>query len=76
LAPPYTDLADGASTRTPILDVLVKCDELGIRLRNDGAAVDFATAGDWRRAPADLRRAVRQVRHTMATMLPKGAVTP
>jgi hypothetical protein len=75
LAEPYRMLADRAATLTPILDVLVRCEDAGVRLRNDGAAIDFASTEDYRKAPDDLRRAVRQVRHTLATMLPRNRET-
>jgi hypothetical protein len=70
--PPYTGLADAGSSKTAALDVLVACEELGLELVNDGCVVDFAP-GSWHRAPAELRRRLRQCRRTLARlMLHKG----
>jgi hypothetical protein len=67
---PFTDYADAEVSKTPLLDVLVMAEESGVRLRNGGRAVTFATSADWRNAPDRLRRALRQCRHTLARMMP------
>jgi uncharacterized protein (DUF3820 family) len=72
---PYTELADRAASPAPVLDTLIRCDRLGIGLVNDGAAVEFASHDDRRWAPEDVRDALKQCRHTLARLLPKG-VTP
>jgi hypothetical protein len=73
--PPFTDWADRAAGAAPILEVLIRCEEMGLRLRNDGAAVDFATPADWHRAPPELRRRLHECRHPLAAMLPRGRGT-
>ena len=72
--PPYTDMADRASSPTAALDVLLACEDLGLQLVSDGRAVDVAAA-DRRRAPAALLRRLRQCRHTLARLVAhRGAV--
>jgi hypothetical protein len=47
---PFTALADAAASETSVLDVLTRCEDLGITLVSDGRGVDFAPGtGDGRR---------------------------
>jgi hypothetical protein len=74
---PYLSRANAAASATPVLDVLTRCEELGIRLRSDGAAVNFASSEDWHRATPGLRNLVRQCRHSLAKMIgPDPVPTP
>jgi hypothetical protein len=66
---PFISLANAAASATPVLDVLTRCEELGIRLRSDGAAVGFAGPEDWKKATPELRNLVRQCRHSLAKMI-------
>jgi hypothetical protein len=68
---PFVSRADAAASATPVLDVLTGCEELGIRLRSDGAAAGFASYEDCRKAPQELRALVRQCRHSLARMIGK-----
>jgi uncharacterized protein (DUF3820 family) len=76
LLEPFVTWANSQSSETATLDVLIRCDELGIQLSNDGRAVDFATEADRRKASNELQRRLGQCRHDLAKMLPKGLTTP
>jgi hypothetical protein len=65
LVEPYTGMADRAASMTPELDVLITCNELGIDLKSDGQAADFATPADRERAPQRLRDLLRQCSHSL-----------
>jgi hypothetical protein len=77
---PLTDAnraeADKLASPTALLDALTLCEEHGVQLRSDGAAVSFESGADWARAPDQLRRAIRQANHTLATMLGKTKSAP
>jgi hypothetical protein len=78
--PRYTAAADAGASPTAALDVLTRCEELGIALRTDGAVADFASWEDRRRAPAEVRALLGQCRHDLGRMLsaaqPGGAERP
>jgi hypothetical protein len=65
-AEPYTTAADKAASMTPELDLLCSCLELGLDLRSDGQAVDFASPPDWHHAPQRVRDLLRQCSHSLA----------
>jgi hypothetical protein len=65
--PPYTQLADGNSSATPILDALVECERLGIELASDGGQV--YPRGGWQRVPPRLAQRIRECGHTLAQLL-------
>lgn len=69
---PYLGLANAAAAPSPVLDVLARCEELGVRLRSDGAVADFATNEDWARATPEVRRLLRQCRSLVGRMMGKG----
>jgi hypothetical protein len=69
---PFVTFADRAASDTPVLDVLVLCDELGVELHSDGRTVYIPTHEERRRAPRRLRELVRQCSHTLAGLLGKG----
>jgi hypothetical protein len=69
--PPYTTLADAAASPTAVLDVLTQCEELGIALKSDGQAADFATREDSLWAEPTLRERVAQCRATLGRLLGK-----
>jgi hypothetical protein len=66
---PYTTEADAAASKTPVLDVLTKLEDLGVELRSDGKHVRFARDGDYRRVPPDLRRMLKQCQNDLARMI-------
>lgn len=68
--PPYSDEADANASTTPILDALLRLQEIGVELASDGQTVGFA-GDDWRRVPPDLYAVVRQCSHQLARMLGK-----
>jgi hypothetical protein len=65
---PYVSQADAAASETPILDTLVRLQDLGVELVSDGQSLAFAGDG-WRRTPPDLRAVVRQCGHQLAVLL-------
>jgi Putative quorum-sensing-regulated virulence factor len=69
--PPFTTLADAAASPTAILDVVTRCEEVGIALKSDGKMADFASREDWLKAEPDLRALVGQCRATLGQMLGK-----
>jgi hypothetical protein len=71
-AQPFVAQADANASPTALLDVLTRCEELGIALRSDGRRVDFAGDG-WRKATPELRRLVKQCSHQLAGLLGKAA---
>jgi hypothetical protein len=74
LVPEYIARADANASPAPVLDVLTRCEELGISLQSDGSRVDFAGDG-WRKATPELRRTVKQCSHLLAGLLGKTART-
>jgi hypothetical protein len=60
--------ANKTASETPVLDVLIQSDELGIDLCSDGRTVSFAHPEDDHRARR-LRELVRQCSHTLAGLL-------
>jgi hypothetical protein len=74
LVEPYTAAADAAASMTPDLDLLISCCELGIGLKSDGEAADFATPADWHRAPQRVKDLLRQCTHSLARKM--GRQTP
>jgi hypothetical protein len=66
--PPYVEQANAVASKTPVLDVLTRLDEIGVELLSDGKSVRYRP-GDWQRVPPDLRRVVAQCGHDLARML-------
>jgi uncharacterized protein (DUF3820 family) len=64
---PYTTMADANKSETAVLDVLMRLDDLGVRLRSDGKAVWLDQAD--RQVPPDLRALVRSCSHELARLL-------
>jgi hypothetical protein len=58
-ASPYVEEADAAASKTPVLDVLTRLEDLGIELLSDGKSIRYARDADYRRVPPDLRRLVQ-----------------
>jgi hypothetical protein len=50
----------------------MRCEQLGLPLKSDGAKVDLLRWEDWRWCPPDLRRQLRQCSHALAGMRRKG----
>jgi hypothetical protein len=75
LVSPYTDEADRNASPTPVLDVLMKLDEIDVELCSDGRTAWIDNA-DQQRVPPALHAIIRQCRHQLARMLGKdhGAV--
>jgi hypothetical protein len=65
---PYVTMANANASETPLLDALVRLDELGVDLVSDGRRVDYANGG-WRKVPADLNAVVKSCSHRLARML-------
>jgi len=65
---PFTDEADAAASDSAALDVLTQCEDLGLELRSDGRAADFAGA-DWLRAPPELSARLRECRGQLGRLL-------
>lgn len=65
---PYTTEADAEAGQTPILDVVIRLEELGVTLQSDGRRA-WVGADDWGRVPPDLHALIRQCAHTLASMV-------
>jgi hypothetical protein len=74
--PPYTTEADANASASPVLDALVRLDDLGVELVSDGRRVWFADPDARRKVPRDLHAVVRECGHTLAMMMgdTRGAV--
>jgi hypothetical protein len=72
---PYLSMANAAASQTPILDALVRLEELGVEVHSDGqrAWIEYE---DWNKVPADLHAIVRQCSHQLARMLGNTERTP
>jgi hypothetical protein len=70
VAEPYISEANANASATPVLDALVRLEELGVGLVSDGNQVCYAGEG-WRvmRAHPDLDAVVRQCGHELARLL-------
>jgi hypothetical protein len=65
---PYAGMADAAASPTPVLDVLVRLEDLGVQLHSDGASV-YVPGRDRHRVPPDLHSLIRQCAHQLARLL-------
>jgi uncharacterized protein (DUF3820 family) len=65
---PYASLADASASRTPVLDVLLGFEALGIELHSDGRSVWYDPQPVLR-VPAGLERLLRQVAHDLARLM-------
>jgi hypothetical protein len=70
-----TALPFGKHRGAPLADVPTSYLQWLLREAKLCSGLRLAVADELRRAPDDLRRAVRQVRHTLATMLPRNRET-
>ncbi len=66
--PPFIALADAAASETPILDVLVRLDSIGVALHSDGAEVWVPPPYNVRVGP-DLAALIRQCSHELAQLI-------
>jgi hypothetical protein len=66
--PPYSTEADAGASAAPVLDALVKLDELGVELCSDGKTA-WVADGDFDRVPPGVRHVIKQCRHRLGTML-------
>jgi hypothetical protein len=64
--PPYSTEADANASPTAVLDVLLKCEELGIELHSNGRSVSVS---DYHAVTSDLHVLIRQCRHQLARMI-------
>jgi hypothetical protein len=64
---PFITLANASASHAPLLDVLTRLEDLGVRLHSDGRAVWFGAGYD--RVPPDLRAIVHQCRHRLAVLI-------
>jgi hypothetical protein len=64
---PYLTLAERSADPTALLDLLVECEALGVRLVSDGKAV--RVAGGWDRLTVPLRQKLAQCRHGLAKLI-------
>jgi hypothetical protein len=69
-SPEFIALADAAASPNPILDALLKLDELGATLQSDGTRV-WLGAESFRRVPPEVQDLIRQSGRTLAGMIGK-----
>jgi hypothetical protein len=65
---PFIEQADAAASQTPVLDVLIQLEGLGVELVSDGSKAWIASE-DYKRVPAELHSLVRQCSHQLARMI-------
>jgi hypothetical protein len=66
---PWIGQADAAS-KTPVLDVLTRLDDLGVELESDGNTVSIPWP-HWRRVPEDVKGIIRQCNNQLARLIGK-----
>jgi hypothetical protein len=64
---PYLGLAERSADPTALLDVLVECEALGVKLASDGKAVQVVSGRD--RLTVPLKQKLAQCRHGLAKLI-------